>query len=118
MAIDTLAKRNSAMRRGILMPDGTIDAADRGTLLLVYTPTAGGDHHYVLPDAATCAGQSVGAIEINDSATYNSIFTSLGGDVQGNAAGTGYTLTTVSQRASIVFVSTGVEWLILSLVLF
>lgn len=79
---------------------------------------ASGDHTYVLPDAATCAGQSVGAIEINDSATYNSIFTSLGGDVQGNAAGTGYTLTTVSQRVSIVFVSTGVEWLILSLVLF
>lgn len=79
--------------------------------------SAGGDHTYVLPDATTCKGQSVGAIEIDDSATYNTTFTSLGGTVQGFAAGTGYTLTTVSQRAAIIFTSDGTNWEITSLVL-
>jgi hypothetical protein len=43
MAIDTAAKRNAALLRlsGVLLPDGTIDAADRQTLVGDYALAGG-----------------------------------------------------------------------------
>lgn len=44
MAIDTLSKRESALLDGwpVILPDGTIDASDRMTLLGLYSGIAAG----------------------------------------------------------------------------
>jgi hypothetical protein len=72
-------------------------------------------HIYWLPDATTCGGKSVLAIEVNNSSTYATIFKSLGGKVNNAAAGTGYTFTTISQLGSVTFTSDGVNWWITGL---
>lgn len=72
-------------------------------------------HIYWLPNAATCPGKSVLAVEINNGASYTTIFKSLGGTVNGAASGTGYTFTTASQFGSITFTSDGTNWWITGL---
>lgn len=69
-----------------------------------------GPRTYWLPNASTCPGKSVLVQQTNSSATYVTIFKSLGGKVNNMAAGTGYTFTTVSQLGSITFTSDGVNW--------
>jgi hypothetical protein len=60
VAIDTEAKRNSALLDicGILIPDGSIGASDRQTLLGCYSPT--GSEAFVYPGGSSFSASGPG----------------------------------------------------------